>query len=97
MGCALGSSKAAHGDFRYCGAGRAGAGAGEGQNVAIEYRWGQHHCDRLPGLAADLGGRRVAVIVANLSAALPAAAPTTDIRYRRRPPACVPMSGKIAR
>jgi putative tryptophan/tyrosine transport system substrate-binding protein len=35
----------------------------EGQNLAIEYRWAEDHYDRLTGLAADLVGRKVDVIV----------------------------------
>jgi putative tryptophan/tyrosine transport system substrate-binding protein len=57
------------------------AGFVEGRNVAIEFRWGQGHYDRLPAFAAELVARNVAVIVATggLPASLAAKAATTSI------------------
>jgi putative tryptophan/tyrosine transport system substrate-binding protein len=55
------------------------AGFVEGQNVAIDYRWGNDQSDRLAGLAADLIRRRPAVIIGNILATRAIMAATTTI------------------
>jgi putative ABC transport system substrate-binding protein len=49
-----------------------------GQNLAIEYRWAEGRYDRLPGLAADLVGRKVDVIVTYGASATAAAKTATS-------------------
>src|SRR6516164_11645063 len=60
-------------------------GFGEGENLAIEYRWAENQLDRLPALAADLVGRRAAVIVCvgsnNLPAVVQAATMTIPVVF----------------
>jgi putative tryptophan/tyrosine transport system substrate-binding protein len=51
----------------------------EGRNVAIEFRWTEGRLERLPALAADLVGRRVAAIVTNNVTTLAAKAATSTI------------------
>jgi ABC-type uncharacterized transport system substrate-binding protein len=55
------------------------AGFTEGQNVAVEYRFADNQLERLPGLVAELIRLPVAVIVANINAALAAKAATTTV------------------
>ena len=55
------------------------AGFVAGQNVVIDYRWGNDQLDRLPGLAADLIHRQPAVILGNTQATRAIMAATTTI------------------
>ena len=53
------------------------AGFVDGRDVVIEFRWAENQLERLPALAADLVGKRAAVIVTNAGAAKSAKAATT--------------------
>jgi len=57
------------------------AGLSEGRNIAIEYRWANDQAELLPGFAADLVHRRVAVMVVGggTQATLAAKSVTTEI------------------
>ena len=55
------------------------AGFNEGQNVAIEYRYGDNQDDRLPALVAELIRRPVAVLVGNVKASLAAKVATGTV------------------
>ena len=50
----------------------------EGRNVAIEFRWGEGHYDRLPALAADLVARKVDLIFVGGSSGTAAARDATS-------------------
>lgn len=54
-------------------------GYDEGRNISIEYRWAEGRDERLPGLAADLVGLKVDVIVAGVGAVEAAKHATTTI------------------
>jgi putative ABC transport system substrate-binding protein len=49
----------------------------EGRSVAIEYRWADNQLERLPALAADLVGRKIAVIMVGGNVAINAAKAAT--------------------
>lgn len=75
LGLADPAAYAAHRDaFR---AGLRELGYVEGRNIAIEYRWAEGHYDRLKGLAAELAGLKVDVIVTHGAGAMAAKSVTT--------------------
>ena len=55
------------------------AGFAEGENVVIQFRWGEDQFDRLPALASEVVASRPAIIVSNTLAALQAKTATRTI------------------
>jgi hypothetical protein len=58
------------------------AGYLEGQNVTIEFRWAEGQYERVPGIAAELIRRHVAVFVANTPGVYTVKAATATIPNR---------------
>ncbi len=55
------------------------SGFSEGENVVIQFRWGENQFDRLPALASEVIASGPAIIVSNTLAALQAKRSTTTI------------------
>jgi ABC-type uncharacterized transport system substrate-binding protein len=70
IGVLIGTSPDLNADFlRAFREGLKETGFVEGENVGIVYRWGENQMDRLPGLAAELARRPVAVLIGSGDAA----------------------------
>ena len=55
------------------------AGFAEGENVVIQFRWGENQFNRLPSLASEVIASRPTIIVSNTLAALQTKTATTTI------------------